>query len=65
MRRTPAEDIVEFLSFSKAPSERVEELKKVSPREWEHVLGWLDDAGLAFYFLQKLKSKERTQRRPG
>jgi hypothetical protein len=56
VRRTPAEDIVEFLSFSTTPSDRVKELKKVSPREWEHVQRWLDDAGLAFYFLEKLKS---------
>jgi hypothetical protein len=56
VRRTPAEDIVEFLSFSSASSNRVEELNKVSPREWEHVLRWLDDSGLAFYFLQKLRN---------
>ena len=56
MRRTPAEDIVEFLSFSDAPSDRVKELPKVSPRKWEHVFRWLDDAGLAFYFLQKLEN---------
>jgi len=56
VRRTPAEEIVEFLSFSSTPSNHVEKLKKVSPREWEHLLQWLDDSGLAFYFLQKLKN---------
>lgn len=56
MRRTPAEDVVEFLSFSTTPSDCVKGLKKVSPRQWENVLRWLDDAGLAFYLLKKLKS---------
>jgi hypothetical protein len=54
--RTPVEDIVEFLSFSSTPSDRVQELTKVRPREWERILQWLDDAGLTFYFLEKLKS---------
>jgi len=52
VRRTPAEDIVEFFGTL---SDRVKELNKVSPGEWEHGLRWLDDAGLAFYFLEKLK----------
>jgi Uncharacterised nucleotidyltransferase len=56
VRRAPGEDIVELLSFSSTPSNRVEELKKVRPRQWQHILRWLDDTGLAFYFLQKLKN---------
>lgn len=56
MRRTPAEDIVEFLSFSTASRDSVKELAKISRREWESVLRWLDDAGLALYFLQRLKN---------
>jgi Uncharacterised nucleotidyltransferase len=60
VRRTPAEDIVEFLSFSRDPCGRANDLKKLSLREWERVLSWLDDAGLALYFLQKLKNTNET-----
>jgi hypothetical protein len=56
VRRTPAEDIVEFLSFANTPADRLQKLKKVRPRQWQRVLRWLDDAGLAFYFLEKLRS---------
>jgi Uncharacterised nucleotidyltransferase len=58
VRRTPAEEIVEFLSFSDTPCAGVQELQKLSPRKWEHVLRWLDDAGLAFYFLEKLENTD-------
>lgn len=52
MKRRCAEAIVEFLSFSGKPS--ASSFSNFSAREWEHALQWLDDAGLAFYFLQKL-----------
>ena len=64
MRHSSAEDIVEFLSFSSDSCGRVDELKKLRPREWERVLRWLDDAGLAFYFLEKLKNKNATDTVP-
>lgn len=64
MRRAPAEDIVEFLSFSSDPCDRLEALKKFSPRGWERALRWLNDAGLAFYFLQKLKNTNATDTVP-
>jgi len=56
VRRTPADKIVEFLSFSTDLGDCVHELDKFTPREWRRILGWLDDAGLAFYFLEKLKN---------
>jgi hypothetical protein len=56
MRRTAAECIVEFLSFSNDSSHSVGEFKKFSQWEWERAFRWLDVAGLAFYFLQKLES---------
>jgi len=56
VRRTPAEDIVEFLGFSTTACDRVHELKRISPRKWEPVLRWLDDSGLVFYFLEKLRN---------
>jgi hypothetical protein len=64
VRRTSAEEIVEFLSFSSDPSDRAQELKKFSAREWDRVIKWLDDAGLAFYFLQKLKHTNTTDSAP-
>jgi putative nucleotidyltransferase-like protein len=63
VKRTLAEGIVEFLSFSSDSSERTE-LGKFSPREWARALQWLDDANLAFYFLQKLKDKSATETVP-
>lgn len=64
MRRTPAEDVVEFLSFSADPCENANRLRTFSLREWEQTLLWLDDAGLAFYFLHKLKNTNATDRVP-
>lgn len=56
MSRSPAENIVGFLGFS--PDQRdqyLTALRRLRQRQWKKVLQWLDDAGLAFYFLQKLK----------
>ena len=55
MKQTPAETIVQFLSFSDNRCDHFCAIEQFSPRQWERVLQWLDDAGLAFYFLQKLK----------
>lgn len=55
MRRNPAKRIVEFLSLSSDRSDVLVGLDKLAPRAWWHLRQWLDDAGLAFYFLQKLK----------
>jgi hypothetical protein len=54
VKRTPAGDIIEFLSFS-GPCDRISSLDRLRHRGWEKALRWLDDAGLAFYFLQRLK----------
>ena len=54
MKQILADNIVEFLSFS-GSRDSLLALKRVSHRDWERVLLWLDDTGLAFYFLQKLK----------
>lgn len=60
MKRTPAEDIVGFLSFSRDYRDRLNAIEKFTPRQWKRVLQWLDDAGLAFYLLQKLKDTNAT-----
>jgi len=59
VRRTLPETIVDFLSFSRQECDGNEvhgkAFEKFSRREWLHALKWLDDSGLALYFLQKLK----------
>ena len=55
MRRRLSEIVVAFLSFSNSDADA---LKAFSRRDWERALQWLDDAGLSFYFLQKLKDAE-------
>jgi hypothetical protein len=55
VNQTPAEAIVQFLSFSSHRWDDFRPIEQFSPRQWERVLPWLDDAGLALYFLQKLK----------
>jgi hypothetical protein len=56
VKLTPAEKVAHFLSFSGDCHEPLQGLRKFSHREWRHVLRWLDDSGLALYFLQKLKN---------
>lgn len=54
MKRTPREEIVGFLSFSGDHHTPIHVLEKFTGRQWKHALQWMDDAGLTFYFLQKL-----------
>ena len=55
MKPKLAEAIVGFLSFSGEACDQVPQLKKFSERHWNRTQGWLDDTGLALYFLHKLK----------
>ena len=55
MRRTPGQEIVDFLSFSSASGDDLAELRNFRERDWKQGLRWMDDAGLAFYLLRKLK----------
>jgi hypothetical protein len=55
MKPKLAEAIIGFLSFSGEQCAQVPQLIKFSERDWDRTLGWLDDTGLALYFLQKLK----------
>jgi Uncharacterised nucleotidyltransferase len=61
MKRTTAENIVAFLSFSDDYHDGRQTIGQISPRHWGHVLPWLDDSGLSFYFLQKLKNRNATE----
>ena len=54
MKRALADNLVEFLSFSE-PGASIPALERISHRDWERCLLWLDDTGLAFYFLQTLE----------
>ena len=54
MKRVLADNLVEFLSFS-GPGNSIPALERVCHRDWQRCLLWLDDTGLAFYFLQKLQ----------
>jgi hypothetical protein len=62
-QRRPEEAIVEFLSHS--PHARGHgSLPDLSERRWNRVLQWLDDSGLALYFLQKLKDRNAIESVP-
>ena len=63
-RRTPAQRIVDFLSFSSDENQNIEGLRNFRQQGWKRVLRWLDDSGLALYFLQKLKSTIATDTVP-
>lgn len=61
MNRSPIEIIVEFLSFSVDHRDKnLGAIERFSRRQWKHLLQWLDDAGLALYFLQQLKDINAT-----
>lgn len=56
---------MEFLGFSSEASTQIDALRKFSSREWKGCLPWLSDAGIALYFLQKLKNADATDVLPG
>jgi hypothetical protein len=64
MRRTPAHEIADFLRFSNAEGDCLVGLREFRQRDWKHALRWLDDAGLAFYFLRKVKDTNATDEIP-
>jgi hypothetical protein len=55
VRRTIAQAVIDFLSFSGKTSAHVGELTGFHDHEWKQGVSWLHDAGLALYLLQKLK----------
>jgi Uncharacterised nucleotidyltransferase len=56
VRQTLAEEIVGFLGFSSLRSIPPDCFTGFSQRQWRYALRWLDDSGLALYFLNKLKA---------
>jgi Uncharacterised nucleotidyltransferase len=64
VRQHLAEAVADFLSFSGNTCDPLNELKGFAPRDWKRTLTWLHDAGLALYFLQKLKDANATDLLP-
>jgi hypothetical protein len=64
VKRIAVEDVVGFLSFSHDYRDSLTAIENFSRREWKHVLQWLDDSSLAFYFLQKLKDAHASEVAP-
>jgi len=61
VKRAPAEDIVAFMSFSDQSDEAVSAIQKFTPRDWNRVVQWMDDAGLSLYFQKRLIEASATQ----
>src|SRR5579871_1214339 len=64
MKIRPAEQIVEFLGFSRRLDNRIPDFHSWSESDWARTLRWMDDAGLAFYFLQRVKERNATEYLP-
>jgi hypothetical protein len=64
MARNSAEAIVHFLRFSNDYTDSIGMFKRFNDRKWHDVLQWLDDAGLAMYFLWKLQDTNCTDTIP-
>lgn len=56
MKRTLEEALVECMSFSPTGGRPRDELAKFSTTQWERCLTWMDDSGLALYFLRSVES---------
>ena len=59
----PAEQIVEFLSVASA-ADPIPCFRQWNQRDWTRTLRWLDDSGLAFYFLRRAKERNITGSMP-
>lgn len=64
MKRQLAERVVEFLSLSSSSTDQISAFRDLSPRQWKQLLLWLDDTGLSFYFLKRLKEQCATDAVP-
>ncbi len=57
MKRSLAETVVRFLSFSGDRHKWLSAIAQFTQRDWKQVLQWMDDTGLAFYFMERLKDE--------
>lgn len=60
MKSITPDDIVGFLGFPGSPIDS-ERFKSTGDGRWKKLLLWLDDTGLPFYFLEKLRSADSTE----
>ncbi|MGO8792936.1 MAG: nucleotidyltransferase family protein [Terriglobia bacterium] len=61
MNRALAAEVVNCLSVAGSSQDRVQQLTRFSPREWNRSLNWMDLSGIALAFwdrLQKLKAED-------
>lgn len=65
MKVRPAEEIVKFLGFSRGWDDSMPGFRTWNEKQWIRTLQWLDDAGLALYFLQRVKDRNATEFLPG
>jgi len=64
VNRALAEAIVGCLRLSGETTQDENKLNQFSLNDWERTFRWLDNAGLALYFLQRLKSQHATELLP-
>jgi len=62
--QTPADTIISFLSYSSNATEGLTPLRNLPDRKWRRILTWLDEAGLALYFLDKVIQTDSTRQIP-
>lgn len=60
MKRSLAEAVVDFLGFHNEAGRPLAAFRQFNSRKWQACLAWLHDAGLALYFLKKLKDHSAT-----
>jgi len=61
MNTALAQAVVQSLSFSADTRENAaRSLSRFSERDWERVLGWMDNSGLALYFLHRIEETENS-----
>ena len=61
VKHSTVETVVAFLNFSRDLSALAAQSGSSPRKQWKHALQWLEDAGLIFYFLQKLKDNTRSK----
>ena len=64
MKRTLPEVIVDFLEFSDNAQASIEQFARFGSSKWRYALRWMDDTGLALYFLQKVRDTNATNQVP-
>ena len=64
MNRALAECIVDCLRLDGSPVAYLDRVAEFDERDWRRTLGWLDNSGLALYFLQRLRDLRAENRLP-